>query len=97
MAPKTKASTNVETESGVISFIGARPINLGGKDYKPGDELEVSAEMLNSQGMKNLFIVKDVEFLDDSKRTRAYIENVKRKEPETLAQDIEAAKEKTSD
>lgn len=93
MAAKPKAETN----SGLVVIKGAREITIDGKAYLPGDTLDLSAEALNSQGIKHLFVVKDIEFVDDSKRTREYVEGIKRKDQTPLKQDVEAARENPED
>lgn len=74
------------TQNTIVN-IGACVIRIEKKDHKPGEEFEVSAEFLASQAAKNLFLSKQIEFLDDSKRTREFIADIKRKEEKELTKE----------
>lgn len=71
----------------ILVNIGLCVLRINKEDHAPEAEFEVQPEFLETQAAKNLFISRQVEFLDDSKRTKAYIESVKRKKEKELTKE----------
>lgn len=67
--------------------IGLCVIRIDKTDRVPGEEFEVSPEFLDTQAAKNLFVSKQVEFLDDSKRTKEFTASIKRKKEKELTKE----------
>lgn len=67
--------------------IGLCVIRIDKEDYAPEAEFEVQPEFLETQAAKNLFVSKQVEFLDDSKRTKDFIAGIKRKKEKELTKE----------
>lgn len=67
--------------------IGLCVIRIDKTDRAPGEEFEVSPEFLDTQAAKNLFVSKQVEFLDDSKRTKEFNASIKRKKEKELTKE----------
>lgn len=76
-----------ETAAITLVNIGLCIIRIAKEDLAPGDEFEVSPEFLKTQAAKNLFVSKQVEFLDDSKRTKAFIADIKQKKVKELTKE----------
>ncbi|WP_279025570.1 DUF7444 family protein [Gibbsiella quercinecans] len=77
---KTEATATVEV-------IGSCLVRYNRTDYKHADTFEIDEADLELQGIKHLFASKVIQFLDDSKRTRDLIKNIKVKEDKPIAQD----------
>ncbi|WPJ54197.1 hypothetical protein RCIP0073_00007 [Klebsiella phage RCIP0073] len=76
-----------ETAAITLVNIGLCIIRIAKEDLAPGDEFEVLPEFLKTQAAKNLFVSKQVEFLDDSKRTKAFIADIKQKKVKELTKE----------
>lgn len=70
IAPETKQSNRVV-------FKGAALLKLDGFEYTHGAEFELTDEQLQRKGVRHLFVAKQLEFLDDSKRTREFVKSIK--------------------
>lgn len=80
MAPKTKETTEQTEQAAVKNVVknaGKALLFVGNEGYAPNDEFEISDELLQSQGVKHLFGTGQLEFVDDSKRTREFVEEFK--------------------
>lgn len=100
-AQKAAAESNTETqpesaqadapqnETATLRVTGALMVRIAGEKYTHDDEFEVTAEQLASQGVKHLFISKQVEFADDHKRTKAYIASIKVKKDRYAGKSVE--------
>lgn len=78
------------TGSIILANIGLCVIRIAKEDRAPGDEFEVQPDFLETQAAKNLFVSRQVEFLDDSKRTKEFIASIKKtKEKELTKEQLE--------
>lgn len=81
----------------IIKNVGACLASIEGKDVAPNATLELSDEQLKSQGVFYLFNRGEIEFEDDPKRTREFVEaglkarNPKPAEPEKTLKELENA------
>lgn len=71
----------------ILVNIGLCVLRINKEDHAPGDEFEVQPEFLETQAAKNLFVSKQVEFLDDSKRTKEFISSIKQKKVKELTKE----------
>ncbi|QEG10412.1 hypothetical protein KMI8_8 [Klebsiella phage KMI8] len=71
----------------ILVNIGLCVIRINKEDYAPEAEFEVQPDFLESQAAKNLFVSRQVEFLDDSKRTKAFIAAIKQKKVKELTKE----------
>lgn len=92
MAPKTKETTEQNEQTAIknlVKNVGKALLFVGDEGYAPGDEFEVSDELLKSQGVKHLFGTGQIEFVDDSKRTREFVEEFKQASKPAPKQPVE--------
>lgn len=79
---KTENETNTETNTETVAVkntvivIGNCAIGINGQLVTKGSVIELSDSDLDLQSYKSLFVTKNIEFLDDSKRTREFIESI---------------------
>lgn len=64
-----------------VVVIGKGAIRIGDQFAVPGTVIHLNDSDLKSAAWKHLFVFKSVEFVDDSKRTREFIEAIQRKAP----------------
>lgn len=89
---ETGAETGAENEVFKMKNIGNCLVRVAGVDVVPGASFELTADQLNSQGIKSLVYGKYVEFEDDPAKTREYIADVvkaakpKQQEDKTIEQ-----------
>lgn len=74
-----------------VLIVAPCPIKIGDKYPTQDSVIEVSDDELSSQAWKHLFVTGRVVFEDDTKRTREYIQSIKRK---PIQQPVETDPEK---
>lgn len=88
--PKAPEVGDVAKTSKVL-IVAPCPIKIGDKYPTQDSVIEVSDDELSSQAWKHLFVTGRVVFEDDTKRTREYIQSIKRK---PIQQPVETDPEK---
>ena len=71
------AEASAEKPDNLVIFNGASLLKMGGFEYTHGAEFNLTDDQIALKGVRHLFVTKQLEFVDDSKRTREFIKAIK--------------------